>query len=106
MEKVKITSVRGQAKVVGTLICVGGSLLFTFWKGGFPLKGFVQKPLINMDDTTTQSLSGSAGHDKQDWIKGSALNLISYIAWSAWLILQVIIVLPWKGYMLCIMHLD
>ncbi|GMN32844.1 hypothetical protein TIFTF001_003855 [Ficus carica] len=34
MEKVKITSVRGQAKVAGTLICVGGSLVFIFWKGG------------------------------------------------------------------------
>lgn len=86
MEKVKITSVRGQAKVLGTLICVGGSLLFTVWKGGFPLKGFVERPLINMDDTTNHSLS----KDKQNWIKGSLLILISYTAWSAWLILQVI----------------
>ncbi|PON93037.1 Plant-drug/metabolite exporter [Trema orientale] len=96
MEKVKITSKRGQAKVAGAVICVGGSLLFALWKGGFPLKSFVERPLINMDDNTTStsttgSLSGSAGHEKQNWIKGSVLILISYIAWSAWLILQALV---------------
>ncbi|KAH7536896.1 hypothetical protein FEM48_Zijuj03G0034600 [Ziziphus jujuba var. spinosa] len=48
MEKLKIISMRSQAKVLGTAICIYGSLLFTFWKGQRLLKGFVEKPLINI----------------------------------------------------------
>ncbi|XP_048320139.2 WAT1-related protein At5g07050 [Ziziphus jujuba] len=87
MEKVKIASMRSQAKVLGTVICICGSLVFTFWKGGHLLKGFVEKPLINIH-------AGSVGdfkHSKQNWIKGSALILISHIAWSGWLILQAVV---------------
>ncbi|KAH7513653.1 hypothetical protein FEM48_Zijuj11G0003700 [Ziziphus jujuba var. spinosa] len=87
MEKVNIANMRSQAKVLGTVVCVGGSLVFTFWKGGHLLKGFVEKPLINIQ-------AGSVGgfkHTKQDWIKGSALILISHIAWSGWLILQALV---------------
>ncbi|KAJ9173821.1 hypothetical protein P3X46_016920 [Hevea brasiliensis] len=68
MEKVKIRSARGWAKVLGTTICIGGSLIFTFWKGGFLYKNHV----IVMES----------------WIKGSALILTSNIAWSGWLILR------------------
>ncbi|KAK8283994.1 hypothetical protein V6Z12_D08G130500 [Gossypium hirsutum] len=60
MENVKIRSGSGGAKVSGT-----------FWRGGFQLKGFVERPLINIYGTN-----------------GSALDLVSYIAWSGWLILQ------------------
>ncbi|XP_048320359.2 WAT1-related protein At2g39510 isoform X2 [Ziziphus jujuba] len=87
MEKVNIANMRSQAKVLGTVVCVGGSLVFTFWKGGHLLKGFVEKPLINIQ-------AGSVGgfkHTKQDWIKGSALILIIHIAWSGWLILQALV---------------
>lgn len=87
MEKVKIKSARSQSKVVGTLVCVCGSLVFTFWKGGYLFKGFVDRPLINIYDPI-----GSVGefkHSKQNWMKGSTLILTSHIAWSAWLILQV-----------------
>lgn len=78
----KIANVRSQAKVLGTVICICGSLVFTFWKGHL-LKGFVEKPLINIQ-------AGSVGDLKQNLIKGSALIFISHIAWSGWLILQVI----------------
>ncbi|XP_038688376.1 WAT1-related protein At5g07050-like [Tripterygium wilfordii] len=45
MEKVEITDARGQAKVLGTVICIGGSLIFTFWNGGYQLIGFETRPL-------------------------------------------------------------
>ncbi|KAL1157021.1 hypothetical protein V6Z11_A08G127500 [Gossypium hirsutum] len=60
MEKVKIRSGSGGAKVSGT-----------FWRVGFQLKGFVERPLINIYGRN-----------------GSALVLVSYLAWSGWLILQ------------------
>ncbi|XP_022736759.1 WAT1-related protein At5g64700-like [Durio zibethinus] len=86
MEKLKIKSASGGAKVLGTLICIGGSLIFTFWRGGFQLKGVVDRPLINIYGTNGSHSEGRQG--KESWIKGSALILVSYIAWSGWLILQ------------------
>ncbi|GMI95453.1 Usually multiple acids move in and out Transporters 9 [Hibiscus trionum] len=82
MEKVNIKSAIGRAKVSGTLVCIVGSLVFTFWRG-FELKGFVDRPLINMYATIS-----SQSHANESWIKGSALILFSYISWSGWLILQ------------------
>ncbi|XVF51155.1 hypothetical protein PTKIN_Ptkin04bG0161700 [Pterospermum kingtungense] len=87
MEKVKIKSASGGAKVLGTLICIGGSLIFTFWRGGFQFKGFVNRPLINIYGSN--SSHGEHRHGKESWIKGSIFVLVSYIAWSGWLILQV-----------------
>lgn len=87
METLKITSVRGQVKVLGTLICIGGALTFTFWKGRYLFKGFVHRPLINICITNSCGLS----HGKENWIKGAALILTSHIAWSAWLILQAVV---------------
>ncbi|CAN6578731.1 unnamed protein product [Malus baccata var. baccata] len=85
MKKLKIRSTQGQAKVAGTIFCIGGSLILTFWKGGYLLKG-VEKPLINVHNAEEY---GKIKHVQKNWIKGSALILISYIAWSEWLILQV-----------------
>ncbi|CAN6713435.1 unnamed protein product [Malus baccata var. baccata] len=84
-----IRSTRVQAKVVGTLFCIGGSLIFTFWKGGYLLKAFIENPLINVSNG--EGTSGGMRHVKQNWIKGSALILTSHIAWSAWLILQAVV---------------
>ncbi|XP_050151868.1 WAT1-related protein At5g64700-like [Malus sylvestris] len=84
MKKLKIRSTRGQAKVAGTIFCIGGSLILTFWKGGYMLKG-VEKPLINVHNAEEY---GKIKHVQKNWIKGFALILISYIAWSEWLILQ------------------
>ncbi|KAK2664458.1 hypothetical protein Ddye_003032 [Dipteronia dyeriana] len=89
MEKVKIASTRGRAKVIGTIICIVGSLVFTFWKGHYLFKSFVERPLINMYVTKEASV-GKLNHARENWIKGSALILISHIAWSGWLILQAI----------------
>lgn len=80
MEKVRIDSARGQAEVMGALVCIGGALTFTFWKGGFLLAGFMKRPLIDV-----HVLNPGGKH----WVKGSALILISHVAWSSWLILQV-----------------
>ncbi|KAL5551194.1 hypothetical protein UlMin_001370 [Ulmus minor] len=88
MERVKIRSLRGQAKVVGTLMCIGGSLMFTFWKGGWLLKGITEKPLININNDSTNHVNG---YHKDNWIKGSVLILTSQIAWSSWLILQAVV---------------
>lgn len=81
MEKASLRSAKGRARIVGTIFCISGALVFTFWKG-FLLEGFVKRPLIEMH------AEGDV-HHKEDWLKGSVLILTSYIAYTAWLILQV-----------------
>ncbi|CBI34637.3 unnamed protein product, partial [Vitis vinifera] len=88
MEEVRIQSARGRAKVLGTMVCIGGALTFTFWKGGCLFNGFTERPLINVYSTKG---SASEHHGMKNWIKGSVLILISHIAWSSWLILQAVV---------------
>ena len=84
----KIRSATGQAKVLGTIICIGGSLVFTFWRGRYQFKGFVDGPLINIYSTKLGSV-GELRHREENWLKGSCLILLSTIAWSGWLVLLV-----------------
>ncbi|XP_068636164.1 WAT1-related protein At5g64700-like [Aristolochia californica] len=86
MEKLKIRSARGRAKLLGTVICVGGALIFTLWKG-YLFKGIVRTPLIDVHVNDPSKPS----HGRDDWIKGSALILTSFVAWSSWLILLAMI---------------
>nr|XP_043615651.1 WAT1-related protein At5g64700-like [Erigeron canadensis] len=86
MEKVKITSSKGQAKVLGTLISMAGTLVITFWRGGFQINGILKKPLINIYNS-----NGLSGHVKQNWVKGATLISTSKVAWSLWLIFQGLI---------------
>ncbi|KAL4198377.1 hypothetical protein AMTRI_Chr03g45540 [Amborella trichopoda] len=70
MESVNIRSCRGQSKLLGTSICLGGAMLFTFYKGHlFPT---LKSPFINI----------------HDWVRGSSLAIVSTLCWSVFLILQ------------------
>ncbi|KAH7549334.1 hypothetical protein ACOSP7_025933 [Xanthoceras sorbifolium] len=80
MEKVKMSSNRSRAKVLGTLLCIVGSLVFTFWKGHYLFKSLTKRPLINI-----------SSHIEENWVKGSGLMLIGYMGWSVALILQAMI---------------
>ncbi|KAJ4969803.1 hypothetical protein NE237_002902 [Protea cynaroides] len=96
LEKLKLESANGRDKVCGTLICIGGALIFTFWKGGYLFKGFIRSPLINSHDESRGSTHGSMYH-KENWIKGSLLILTGNTAWrpifaAMFSLLQLIIV--------------
>ncbi|KAL9240031.1 hypothetical protein vseg_014294 [Gypsophila vaccaria] len=85
MEKVDIKKLRCIAKVVGTLITVGGAMLMTLYKGH----------VINMvwsshvHPTNHPSSAALAAADK-DWAKGSILLILATLAWAAFFILQAI----------------
>lgn len=82
MEKLNIRSLRSNAKIMGTLVCVGGAVLMVLYKG---------PKLLNSQLLPPKSLllgGGSAGGD-QDWLLGSLLLFTSNCCWSIWLILQV-----------------
>ena len=85
MEKVDIKKVRCQAKVVGTLITVGGAMLMTLYKGH----------VINLvwsshtHPAHASSSSSTSEADDKDWLKGSILVILATFAWAAFFILQV-----------------
>ncbi|XP_042391801.1 WAT1-related protein At5g07050-like [Zingiber officinale] len=87
MEKVSIKTAKGRARLVGTILCIGGVLVFTFWKGHL-LEGFVRTPLIEVHGSDPKR---GAINDQENWLKGTALILTSLFAYSAWLILQAVV---------------
>ncbi|CAA2966721.1 WAT1-related At1g43650-like isoform X1 [Olea europaea subsp. europaea] len=87
METMKLGSNRGKAKLFGTLVCIGGSLIFTFCKGKRLFTSFKQKPLVQLYDT-----EGESRNHKENWVKGALLILISEVALSARIILQGVVI--------------
>ncbi|KAI8570183.1 hypothetical protein RHMOL_Rhmol01G0013700 [Rhododendron molle] len=82
MENLNLRSLRSNAKIAGTLICVGGSVLMALYRG---------PKLLNSQLLPPRSLllgGGSAAGD-EDWLLGSLLLFASSCCWSIWLILQV-----------------
>ncbi|XP_010438422.1 PREDICTED: WAT1-related protein At4g08290 [Camelina sativa] len=84
MEKVSIAEVRSKAKIIGTLIGVGGALVMTLYKG----------PLIPLP-WSNPSMDQQNGHtnssqDHSNWVVGTLLILIGCVAWSGFYVLQSI----------------
>lgn len=88
LESLHIKTMSGQAKVLGTLVGIGGAMLLTFYKG-------VQ---INIWPKSYNIMEGHQGtshaiphQDHDNLVKGLMLALASCISYSIWLIIQVII---------------
>jgi len=81
MERVNIKSLRSQAKIVGTIVCVGGAMLMTLYKG----------PIVKMVWSAhhqSPQTSAAAAIDNKNWIIGSVLIIAATLAWSGLFILQ------------------
>lgn len=83
MEKVDIKMVRSQTKIAGTVVCVGGAMLMTLYKG--PIVPIFGRP--NHNHLASPSSSSSVNSDK-DWTLGSLLLVAACLAWAAFFILQ------------------
>ncbi|XP_015877000.3 WAT1-related protein At2g39510 [Ziziphus jujuba] len=81
LEKVKITSVRGLAKILGTIVTVGGAMFMTLVNGP-ALKLPWEKQNIHQD-------APKLTHP-QDTVKGAIMITAGCICWSAFVILQAI----------------
>jgi drug/metabolite transporter (DMT)-like permease len=77
METVRLGTPSGQAKVFGTVVCVGGSMIMPFYKG--PLLKVWASPMHWR----------YAEHTTDAAIVGDVLIILSCVAWAAWFILQV-----------------
>ncbi|KAJ4957380.1 hypothetical protein NE237_024491 [Protea cynaroides] len=77
LEKVSITSLRSMAKVVGTVVCVGGAVSMALFRG---------PKLLNTAFPFHELTFHSGG---ENWLIGCLLLFGSSCCWSIWLILQV-----------------
>lgn len=86
MEKVNIRNIRSQAKIVGTIVSVGGAMLMTLYKG--PIVPMPWSPHHHSKETSLSGTSETAAISNRDWIIGSLLVIAGTLAWSALFILQ------------------
>lgn len=90
MEIVDIKKIRCQAKVVGTIVTVGGAMLMTLYKGqviNLFWSSHIQTQASSVPEAAAAAAAAAA--DK-DWLKGSILLIFATLAWAAFFILQAI----------------
>jgi len=89
MEKLNMKKVRCQAKVVGTLVTVGGAMVMTLYKG--PLVEMVWNKHAHNNQTTNATTTNNnvATPSDKDWLIGSILLIIATLAWASLFVLQV-----------------
>ncbi|XP_031101195.1 WAT1-related protein At3g30340-like [Ipomoea triloba] len=77
-EKLNMKCRSGKAKVLGTLICLMGTIVLTLYKG---------KPLTNNAPSSPLG-SIEAHHDTKSWVIGSLFLFAGCLTWSSWFIIQ------------------
>ncbi|XP_054805480.1 uncharacterized protein LOC129308397 [Prosopis cineraria] len=77
VEVVNLRNPRSIAKVVGTLVSLGGVMVVTLYRG--PIIRDVWPPLIHIHKND---------HIHEEWFKGSLLAIASCISWALWYIMQ------------------
>ncbi|KAH7553657.1 hypothetical protein ACOSP7_029541 [Xanthoceras sorbifolium] len=80
LEKVKLKSIRSQAKVVGTIATVAGAMVMTLIKG----------PIIELFRTGGAVHQHGSGIDIHHAIKGASLITVGCFSWACFIILQAI----------------
>ncbi|ERN12965.1 hypothetical protein AMTR_s00040p00026230 [Amborella trichopoda] len=80
MERLNMRYLHGQAKVAGTVICIGGAIILSSYKG---------PPLITLNHYHSFHAASLPTTPKKEWAKGVFLMLTSNAGWSLWLVLQV-----------------
>lgn len=81
LEKIRIKKLPSQAKVLGTLLTVGGAMLMTLYKG--PIVDFIRSSRGGHHEKATQATADL------NWVKGTLMLIASCVGWSGFFILQV-----------------
>ncbi|KAL6850389.1 hypothetical protein ACP4OV_021016 [Aristida adscensionis] len=86
METVRPATPTGQAKIAGTVVCVGGSMLMPFYKG--PILRLWASPIHwrFAEHTSAAAAPAAAGHSAA--VTGDVLIIGSCVAWAIWFIIQ------------------
>ncbi|KAF7803282.1 WAT1-related protein [Senna tora] len=88
LESVNIKSKSGKGKIIGTVICIGGALLLTLYKG---------KPLFNdnycdhhhnVESSAILKVANSPARNAKRWSVGVIALIVGTLFWASWFILQ------------------
>jgi drug/metabolite transporter (DMT)-like permease len=88
METVRPGTPAGQAKLVGTAVCVGGSMIIPFYKG--PVLRLWASPIHwrFAEHTSAASAPAAAAGGHSGAIVGDILIIASCAAWAVWFVMQ------------------
>ena len=84
LERVGIRRKPGQAKVLGTVICVGGAMLLSFYHG----RTVIGESSIHWKYAEKMGNKNSSSH-LNNFFLGPFLLIVSTISWAIWFIIQV-----------------
>ncbi|XP_065858966.1 WAT1-related protein At3g30340-like [Euphorbia lathyris] len=87
METVNIKSNSGRAKIIGTLVCVGGAMVLTLYKG-MPLFSHSSETGMKMELHGVKKLSYSRTQKGGRWTIGCIALVVGTLLWSSWFLLQ------------------
>ncbi|KAK6146555.1 hypothetical protein DH2020_020424 [Rehmannia glutinosa] len=87
LETVNIKYSSGRAKVLGSLVCIGGAILLTVYKGK-PLFHFSDVPQRDNRSMEQHMKQLSLGTGRERWAIGSVALFAGTLCWSSWFILQ------------------
>ncbi|KAF5960373.1 hypothetical protein HYC85_001582 [Camellia sinensis] len=86
MEKLKLRTIGGVAKVAGIMLCMGGVATLAFYKGPY-LKPFLHN-YHPFDSNNNSSQQGHGNSPGENWIKGCFLMFLSNLCWALWIVYQ------------------
>lgn len=91
LESVGMKSKGGVGKVLGTIICVGGAILLSFYHG--PVVGISESSIHwKLAENSIKNRNGSNSNNNNHLINfmlGPFLLIASSVSWAVWLIIQV-----------------
>ncbi|EER94681.1 hypothetical protein SORBI_3001G334200 [Sorghum bicolor] len=85
MEIVDVKTLRGLAKIAGTMVSLAGATTMSLYRGA-PVKRLWRAPIHIHGGGGGGGVDHVVAHES--WVKGSLLALASCICWSIWIILQ------------------
>ncbi|KAK4798900.1 hypothetical protein SAY86_024265 [Trapa natans] len=81
LEKVNVRKIRSQAKIVGTIVTVGGAMLMTLVNGTV-----INLPWAHQSGASSSGAAASSA--KQDNVKGAIMIISGCFCWASFVILQ------------------
>ncbi|XVF12813.1 hypothetical protein REPUB_Repub08aG0152400 [Reevesia pubescens] len=87
IETMNLKSNSGKAKILGSVICVGGGLLLTLYKG-MPLFKHPHPHSQAMVPTMANAIKLSSSTRAERWTTGCLALIVGTVLWSSWFIIQ------------------
>ncbi|KAK8931394.1 WAT1-related protein [Platanthera zijinensis] len=91
VEKIDIRQRHGQAKIIGAVVTIAGTILMILYKG--PVVKFLRTNIVQQQQQQRDSSTLTAGkQENNDYsrINGTLMLLVSFISWASFLLLQVL----------------